>query len=62
MGVGTVVANYDSGSTADNPGPPFTGILGVVATPEPGMQWVAGVALIGVVLVRKRLLQTRLRQ
>jgi len=34
-GAAIVIGQYDSGSTAANPGPPFTGIFGVIATPEP---------------------------
>ena len=34
-GVVTLSDNYDSGSSAANPVPPFTGIFGVVVTPEP---------------------------
>lgn len=34
-GAATLIAHYESGSTADSPGPPFTGIFGVIATPEP---------------------------
>jgi hypothetical protein len=43
-GVANATAEYDSGSTADDPGPPFTGIFGVIAK-EPGTIQLGGRAV-----------------
>ena len=40
-GVTKVTGRYDSGATADNPGPPLTGIFGVIAA-EPGTYILGG--------------------
>jgi hypothetical protein len=55
-GVETVVAHYDSGQPPGG-GPPFTGIFGVVGTPEPGTLFVtlAGLFLVAGGLRSKRL-------
>ncbi|MSV30350.1 MAG: hypothetical protein EXQ52_16650 [Bryobacterales bacterium] len=45
-GVAAGVGHYESGSSADAPGPPFTGIFGVVATPEPSAAWLSAGGLI----------------
>ncbi|MFN7919950.1 MAG: PEP-CTERM sorting domain-containing protein [Bryobacteraceae bacterium] len=39
-GATTVVGMYDSGVPPDG-GPPFTGVFGVVGTPEPGTVWLS---------------------
>jgi hypothetical protein len=45
-GAATGIGHYDSGATPDNPGPPFTGIFGVVATPEPATLLLCGGGLL----------------
>lgn len=54
-GVATASGRYDSGSTADAPGPPFTGIFGVVATPEPSTLWLAAAGGLAIAARRRRL-------
>jgi len=54
-GAATFVASYDSGSTPANPGPPFTGVFGVVATPEPGSLGLGTVGLgMGMIALRRK--------
>jgi hypothetical protein len=51
-GVGSVVGSYDSG-TPPGGGPPFTGVYGIVATPEPGAVWLSALG-IAAILARRR--------
>lgn len=52
-GASSLVGLYDPGVPPGG-GPPFSGVFGVVATPEPGTFWLAGLALAGVVMRRWR--------
>ena len=52
-GHATVVANYDSG-VPDGGGPPFTGLFGVVATPEPGSFVMLGAGLAVLAVTRRK--------
>jgi hypothetical protein len=53
-GAASVVGNYDSGVPPGG-GPPFSGVFGLVATPEPGTFWLFGLLSAGVVVSRRLL-------
>ena len=50
-GAATVVATYNEGSPPGG-GPPFSGVFGVVATPEPGMMLVSGLGIFAILAGR----------
>lgn len=52
-GVATLYGSYDSGVPPGG-GPPFTGVFGVVDTPEPGSLLMAGTGVAALMLKRRR--------